>query len=145
MTSKRLFIGAGSVTFAVALFQLVLTFSPLLSKTFGAPEIVYTNPTILYASSLFITALFVVSGLYAFSGAGTIRPLPLLRTGLIVIGTVFTVRGLAFIPEFLIIAGYLEMEISVTPQVTAVSLISLVLGVAYLAGVMGQTQQNQRD
>lgn len=43
------------------------------------------------------TILFVWS-LYAFSGAGLIRCLPLLKTALLVIGAIFLMRGLLAVP-----------------------------------------------
>ena len=47
---------------------------------------------------LFITALLSLGAAYAFSGAGLLRRLPLLRTGLAVIGCAFLARGLGFVP-----------------------------------------------
>jgi hypothetical protein len=49
-----------------------------------------------------IASLLAISAAYAFSGAGLIRRLPLLRTGLVVISTVYLARGFAlFSPALL--------------------------------------------
>ena len=44
-----------------------------------------------------ITITLTVWGLYAYSGAGLVRRLPLLRTGLAMIAGVYTLRGLVLI------------------------------------------------
>lgn len=146
MNSNKFLPVAGAMTLAVALFQFVLTFSPLLSRSFGAPEIVYSNLPLLYTSSLLVTALFIAAGLYAFSGAGAIRRLPMLRTGLVVISVVFTLRGMAFVPEFLIVTGYLDLPIIVTPQTISVSAVSLIIGITYIGGtISGWNQEPHRS
>lgn len=45
--------------------------------------------------TLLIAGVLTAWGLYAFSGAGLVRPLPLLRTALVAITSVYIVRGLA--------------------------------------------------
>ena len=42
-----------------------------------------------------IVAILSVCALYALSGAGVVAPLPLLRLGLVVIASVYTLRGVA--------------------------------------------------
>lgn len=53
------------------------------------------QPTIITS---FITIILGIWSLYALSGAGVIRKLPLLRTGLCVITAIYLIRGTAFIP-----------------------------------------------
>lgn len=48
--------------------------------------------------TLAIVALLAASSAYALSGAGRIRRLPLLRTGLVVITAVYLLRGLVLVP-----------------------------------------------
>jgi hypothetical protein len=55
--------------------------------------------------TLFIASVLVVWSLYALSGAGVIRRLPLLRAGLIAISAVYLVRGLAFVPFARLVPG----------------------------------------
>lgn len=45
-----------------------------------------------------IAAILTIWSLYALSGAGVIRRLPLLRTALCLIASIYILRGLAFIP-----------------------------------------------
>ena len=45
-----------------------------------------------------IALILLAWALYAFSGAGLIRRLPLLRTGLVVISAIYLLRGLALLP-----------------------------------------------
>jgi len=46
--------------------------------------------------TLAIAAILAIWAAYAFSGAGKLRKLPLLKTGIGVIGALLTLRGLAF-------------------------------------------------
>lgn len=48
--------------------------------------------------TVFIAAILLVWSLYALSGAGVIRKLPLLRTGLVAITAVYLIRGFGFYP-----------------------------------------------
>src|SRR6478672_9009871 len=48
--------------------------------------------------AIFIAAVLSVWGLYAWSGAGVVRRLPLLRLALIVITAIYLLRGLLFSP-----------------------------------------------
>jgi hypothetical protein len=54
------------------------------------------------AVTLCIALLLFVWSLYALSGAGLVRRLPLLRAGLVVISGIYLVRGIAFLPALLI-------------------------------------------
>lgn len=53
------------------------------------------HPTLV---TLAIASILLVWAAYAFSGAGWLPRLPLLRTGLVVISAIFLVRGLLFVP-----------------------------------------------
>ena len=83
------------------------------------------TPTLL---TLGIAAILAVWAAYAFSGAGLLPRLPLLRTGLVVISAIYLLRGLALIPA-LVINGA-----SVIPFILWSSLIVLVYGIAYAVG-----------
>ena len=48
--------------------------------------------------TLAIASILLVWATYAFSGAGSLRRLPMLRTGLVLIATIYLVRGLIFVP-----------------------------------------------
>ena len=84
------------------------------------------------AITLVLTAMFTVWAAYAFSGAELIPRLALLRTGLIGIGLIYAVRGLAVVPQAFLI---LRTSASVIPaRHVAFSLVSLAIGLCYLIG-----------
>ncbi len=144
-TSKQLLTLAGCLSLAVAAFQFILTFSPTLCRFFGAPEELMTgDPLWLYVTSFAATALFAIWGLYGLSGAGRIRRLPLLRTGLLAIGGIYTLRGLLLIPVLLLVVGLAPADGPVSPQMLFASLlassVALSTGVLYLVGTFGSLQ-----
>ncbi len=75
-----------------------------------------------------IAAILAIWAAYAFSGAGLLPRLPLLRTGLVVISAVYLLRGLVLIPA-LVVNGA-----DVMPFILWSSLIVLVYGLAYAIG-----------
>jgi hypothetical protein len=136
MISRQMLRVAGGLSFAVAIFQAVISISPSWSLYFGAPEKLVSNILMLYVAGFAAAVIFIVFGLYALSGAGYIRPLPLLRLGLLGIGGVYTLRGLLAIPLLLIMTGILQSTENVPSPALVSSLVSLFIGVLYLAGTM---------
>ncbi len=101
-------------------------------RFFGAGEEIATLaeqgsvvPTLL---TLGIATVLAIWAAYAFSGAGLLPRLPLLRTGLAVISAIYLLRGLALIPALAINRG------DVMPFILWSSLIVLVYGLAYAIG-----------
>jgi hypothetical protein len=82
-----------------------------------------------------VALLCVVAGLYAFSGAGLIRRLPLLRTGLLVIGLVSLLRGIAFVLLLLAALGILPSQGPVPGTAWWSSLWFLLISLSYLVGL----------
>ena len=78
--------------------------------------------------TLAIAGALAVAAAWAFSGAGRIRRLPLLRTALVAISTVYLARGLVIVPAFAINGT------SVMPFIVWSSLIVLVYGVVHAVG-----------
>ena len=142
ISSKQLLLAAALLSFAIALFQAVLSFSPSLSRFFGAGELA-ANPLLLLVAGLAVTILFALSGLYALAGASTIRRLPLLRTGLVTIGVIYTLRGLFLLPELLAMAGVLPAPEPVPPQALLSSLVALATGVLYVLGTVASWKRLQ--
>jgi hypothetical protein len=134
--SKPLLLTAGLLSIAVALFQAVITFSPSWSKYFGAPEELVANPPLLYAAGSVAAVIFGIFGLYALSGAGWIRPFPLLRPGLLGIGILYTLRGSLAVPLLLMMMGLVRFSGTFPSSMPASSLVSLLIGVLYLAGTI---------
>ena len=75
-----------------------------------------------------IAVVLLLWALYAFSGAGLIRRLPLLKAGLAVISAAYLIRGFAFIPAYIV-----KPEI-VDDFLIWSSLICLVYGYFYAIG-----------
>jgi len=134
--SRQLLIVAAFLSFSVALFQAVITFSPTWSQYFGAPKELVSNVPLLYVTGFAMTVIFFIFGLYAMSGGGWLRPLPLLRLGLLGIGCVYILRGLLFIPILLMMTGHMRSSEPIPRTGLASSLVSLFIGLLYLFGTI---------
>jgi hypothetical protein len=80
--------------------------------------------------TLGIAAVLAVWSAYAFSGAGLLPRLPLLRLGLVVISAVYLIRGLVFVPAVMIQTGQAGTFAWVS------SAIVLVFGLTYAIGTL---------
>ena len=135
MKGQRILAAAGWLSAAVAALHVVIVFlgAPAY-RYFGAGEDMARQAEagsfVPAAMTLAIAAVFTIFALYAFSGAGQFRRLPLLRTGLVVISAIYLVRGLLLLSE---LAGYAQGA-GVRPRHMAFSFTSLVIGLLYLAG-----------
>lgn len=134
---KRILVFAGVLSFAVALFQTAIGFSPSLSLYFGAPEALVKNICALIIVSLSIAAIIAVFGLYALAGAGCIRTLPWLRQILVMISGIYILRGLLLVPELIVVFGMYDISIPVAPRFVVFSFGSLLTGLLYLIGTVG--------
>ena len=130
--NPALVIGGGLSVAASLLHIACIIGGPDWYRFFGAGEAMATmaeqgsmTPTLV---TLGIAAILAIWAAYAFSGAGLLPRLPLLRTGLVTISAVYLLRGLALIPALAINRG------EVTPFVLWSSLIVLVYGLAYAVG-----------
>jgi hypothetical protein len=136
LAGRRLLILAGALSAGIALLHVAcILIGPAAYRYFGAGERLASLaaagspvPALITAG---IAAVFAVFGLYAFSGAGLVPRLPLLRTGLIAVGAVFTPRGL-FLP--LEIMAMLARPGAIPSRELVFSAVSLVIGLAYLGG-----------
>ena len=75
-----------------------------------------------------VTALF---GLYALSGAGAVRKLPLLRTALVAVTVIYLLRGLLLFTQFPFILRHLDLI-----RFLIFSAIALIIGLVHLGGVV---------
>jgi fatty acid desaturase len=85
---------------------------------------------LLAAVTLALAVAFAVFGLYALSGAGAIRALPLLAPALYGIGVLYTLRGLIVVLDVLRLLRGADYP----PQQTVFSAVALAIGLAYLIG-----------
>ena len=131
--SALLTVGGALSAAAAALHLAVIVGGPDWYRFLGAGEGMaraaergsWTPPLV----TIGIAIILLVWAAYAFSGAGLIRRLPLLRTGLIVIGAIYLARGFViFAPSMLrrpdLSSGFLFWS----------SLIVLGLGLVYATG-----------
>src|SRR5688500_14079697 len=100
---SRWLTAAAVLCFAISLLHAAMIFmGPDAYRYFGAPQLAraeargYAYPDQMAAGLVLVFAAF---GAYALSGAGRIRRLPLLRVALVLVGAVFTVRGLVLFPQ----------------------------------------------
>jgi hypothetical protein len=139
MDKKSWLKGAAGLSFFMAACQAVISVWPAAAAYFQAPPSLLNDRVQLFVvggAAALIPALF---GLYALSGAGVIRRLPLLRTAPVGIASLFVLRGLFIILTFLEALGFLQGQVSV--QGVASHLVFLAAGIAYAVG----TIKNWRD
>lgn len=91
---------AGSLSlFASAMHIGCIFGGPAWYRFFGAGEqmamLAEQGSSYPIVVTLFIAGVLLIWALYAFSGAGIIRKLPLLKTGLVLITLVYITRGVA--------------------------------------------------
>ena len=125
-------IAAGLMSAAAAIAHLaIIVGGPAWYRFFGAGEgmAVAAERGLLVAplTTLAIASVLAIWSAYAFSGAGLIPRLPLLRLGLITITTIYLVRSLWIIPG-LPLFGRTETFALVS------SAIVLVIGITYAIG-----------
>ena len=132
---KRCLVFAGlGILIGAGVHIVALVGGPSWIEFVGAPPLVVRSAIegtwLAPAGALGIAALLTVWGLYAFSGAGLIRPLPLLKTVLGGVALIFLVRGLIVIP-FLSRANWAS---PVETFAVAASVYVFALGAAYAVG-----------
>lgn len=133
MAQNPFLIVGGVLSAAASLLHLaVIAGGPSWYRFFGAGEGMARmaergslTPTLV---TLGIAAVLAVWAAYAFSGAGLIARLPLMRTALVLISAVYLLRGLVVLPAFVLNPG------GVMPFMIWSSLIVLVYGVCYAVG-----------
>jgi hypothetical protein len=100
--ARAVLIAGGSISAAIAVLHVVLTFKPEWWKHIaGALE----SPLASMAeegspgtrlASVALALVFSIWALYAFSGAGVVRPLPRLRAVVVAIGVIYLLRSRRF-------------------------------------------------
>jgi len=126
-------VAGGYFSLAFAALQVTgIWWSPSAIRYLGGPADLSVQKPVAYALlCLAVAAIVAVFGLYALSGAGQIRRLPFLRSGLITITAIYLLRGILFIPQLPVVWKHPHLV-----RFLVFSLVSLCVGVLYLAGVM---------
>jgi len=125
---------AAGLSFFMAVCQTVISLSPAAAAYFQAPPSLLENRLRLFLVGEGAALILVIFGLYALSGAGSIRHLPLLRLGLIGISSLYLLRGLFFILTVLTLLGILEGKILLQGVIS--HLVFLAAGIAYAVGTI---------
>jgi hypothetical protein len=126
-------VAGGALSLAAAALHIGVIFGgPAWYRFFGAGEAMARaaergawQPTLI---TLGIATVLAIWAAYAFSGAGVIARMPLLRTALVVISAIYLLRGLVLFHAMIF------MPAAVTPFLVWSSLIVLVYGLAYGIG-----------
>lgn len=126
-------IAGGILSLVAALAHLAcILFGAAWFRFFGAPEpliVAYEAGAMgLVWMTVGIAVLLALWAAYAFAGAGLIRRLPLLRTGLVVISAIYLARGALLFPA-LAAAPYPRSGFDIWS-----SAIVLLYGLAYAVG-----------
>jgi len=134
MNGKTLLTLGAWLNFGIALLHAIIIFVGAPGYAyFGAAELAplaEQGSPIPAAITAVLVLIFIAFGLYALSGAGRFRRLPLLRAALVFIGAIFTVRGLAVIFEIIYLARGVEYPL----RYAVFSAVALIVGLFYLIG-----------
>ncbi len=132
--NMSLIIGSGLSAVAAALHVAIVIGGPAWYRFFGAGEQLASAAANGHWWPAIVTLIIVcVLGLwsaYALSGAGVIRPLPFLKLALVLITSVYLLRGLVLVPALLFARN------SVTPFVFWSSVICIGYGAFHLLGLV---------
>jgi len=142
MSSNPLII-AGSLSFLTAILHIAVIFGgSRWYRFFGAGEDMALlaekgsiKPTLITLSiTLSITLILLIWGAYAWSGAGLLPKLPFLKLTLVVITTIYLVRGI-----FGLVAPFICKHPKITQNSTAFwiwsSIICLIIGAFHILGI----------
>ncbi len=132
---------AGALSFIAALLHLaVIVGGPAWYRFFGAGEAMATmaeqgllRPTII---TICISTVLAVWGAYAWSAAGVIPKLPLLKLALILITAVYLLRGVLGL--FAPLSSHPEITQNSASFWIWSSIICLVFGLVHLKGVLSK-------
>lgn len=128
---------AGVFSMLIALLHIALVVRPRMYRYFGADQLADLHET-GSSFTVFVTvglaAMFAAWGVYALSGGGLLVQLPWLKTVLMVIGTIYVLRGL-MLPADIIKA----VQGAAPFRFIVLSLGSLMIGVLHMYGSLGRT------
>lgn len=148
-TPTSLLIG-GTASAAIAALHVVIVFIGASAyRYFSAPQELVrqaeAGSLVPAAVTLVIALVFCVFAAYAFAAAGVIPKLPLMRTGLVVISTIYLLRGLSALPQGIALVVKPGL---IRPREFVFSAVSLIVGVAYALGTRAawaRLQYNRRQ
>ena len=126
-------LAGGYFSLGLAAFQVSAIGWPARAvRYFGGPAELRTEKPIQYGLlCIAIGVIVAIFGLYALSGAGKFRRLPLLRTVLLFVAAVYLLRGLLVIPQTPIVLTHPDQV-----RFVVFSGIALCVGVIHLGGLV---------
>ena len=142
--TKNYLLFCGCATAAGAALHIAVLFGgPEWYAFFGAPrglvELARAGHIRAPISCVVIACVLAVLSAYAYSGAGVIRRLPLLRTALALIAAVLLLRGALFVPLILwrpeTLAGVCDCR-TVDAFILITSALCLLVGLGYALGAL---------
>lgn len=130
---------AAVANFGVALLHFVLAFAgEAANRYFGAPpgvlRLLRQERPLVVLLIMGMAAVFCLFGFYDLAGAGRFRRLPFLKTVLVTVGAVYTLRGLELPRD---VAAALRVA-AFGRQYVVFSAVALAIGLATLGGTFGQ-------
>ena len=146
MKSKHFLIAGGMISTLISIMHVLLVLKPALFVYISAGQesmlaqlaVQGSSPTTI--ATVALALIFAVWAIYAFSGAGLIRPLPLLRAALILISVIYLFRALAIFTEINMV-----MNQGYPFRFVVFSAISLIAGLFYLFGVLIQRSDSTQS
>jgi hypothetical protein len=129
---NRFLLSGGTFSILVALLHVAIILGgPDWSRFWGAGEQMAKleeNGSLLPdIVTFFLVVIFLIWGLYAYSGAGLVKRLPLLKTGLVVISSIYTIRGL-------LLVTFIFRPEQLTSFILWTSIVSLIAGLIHFIG-----------
>lgn len=125
---------AAGFTIFMAVCQAIISISPAAAAYFQAPPKLLEDRLSLFIMGESATLVLVIFILYALSGIGKIRRLPLLRPVLVAISSLFLLRGLFIVFTVLELLDILKGKILIQGVVS--HLVFLAAGIAYAEGTI---------
>jgi len=129
-------IAGGVISAFISIVHIFFAFMPQLYKYVdpgqgsGVAQLTEQGSSLITIASIILALIFAIWAIYAFSGAGLLTRLPLLRTFLIVIAVIYILRSL-FLPSEINLVLYQGYPF----RFVVFSAVSLVAGLLYLIGV----------
>ncbi len=134
--SKQSLIAGGVLSALISLLHIILALKPDLYRYIGPDQgsgltqLAEQGSGPIVIATVILALIFAIWAIYAFSGAGLLHSLPLLRAALIIIAVIYLLRAL-FLP--------IEINMVLTQgyplRFVVFSTISLITGLFYLNGI----------
>ena len=134
---KPIRIAGGVISALISILHVILAVKPDLYRYVSPDQgsalaqIAGQGSSLIIIATVVLALIFAIWAIYAFSGAGLIVRLPLLRGALIAIGVIYILRAL-FLPS--------EINMVLTQgypfRFVVFSTVSLVAGLLYLVGII---------